>query len=214
MSNEITPLQKDINQAVANANALVIKDGTGLQTASEYLRQCNLRIKAVGAEFDEICEKANAAHKAATARRKLHLDPVNRAKLIISGKVTVYHNQQQRILNEREAEKRRIAREESDAAKLAEAELLLAEGEPELAEAVLEEERPLEIVQAPAAEPEPEGLSYRDNWQFEVVAIKEIPAEYLQVNEKGIRAVVKALKGNTKIPGIRVFNKKTVIQKV
>jgi len=214
MSNEITPLQKDINLAVTNANALIITDGEGLQTASIYLKECNLRIKAIGVEFDDIIKKAHEAHKASTSRRKLHLDPVNKAKAIISAKVSQYNVLVQRKRAEAEAEAKRKAQEEQDAQKIADAEVLQAEGETELAEAVLTEERPLEVVQAPVAEPEPEGLSYRDNWQFEIVSIKDIPTEYLQVNEKAIRQVVKALKGNTKIAGIKVINKKTVIQKV
>jgi len=210
---QITPLQKDINAAVSNANALVIKDADGLQTASEYLRQCGLRIKAIGMEFDDIVSKANATHKAATSQRKRHLDPVNKAKVIINLKVVQYKQELDRIAAEKRAEETRKAKEAQDAQKLEEAAALQNEGETELAEAVLVEERPLEIISEPEPVAQPEGMSFRDNWQFEVYDIKSIPAEYLTVDDKAVRGVVKAMKQKTNIPGIRVFNNKTVIQK-
>lgn len=51
----------------------------------------------------------------------------------------------------------------------------------------------------------PDGMGYREHWDFEIVDPSLLPREYLQPNEKAIREVVKALKGGAAIPGVRVF---------
>ena len=49
------------------------------------------------------------------------------------------------------------------------------------------------------------GLSTRENWEFQILDASKLPREYLMPNEAAIRAVVKGLKGNTNIPGVRVY---------
>lgn len=60
---------------------------------------------------------------------------------------------------------------------------------------------------------DPGGVSFRDNWTFEVVDAELVPREYLMVDEKAIASVVKGLKEKTDIPGVRVFNKPIVAAK-
>ena len=50
------------------------------------------------------------------------------------------------------------------------------------------------------------GLSARENWDFEIVDANLIPREYLMPDEKKIRQIVKAMKSQTNIPGIRAFS--------
>lgn len=209
---KIKPLQEQIKETMSNAQALTVCTQDDLQLASDYLVQCNARIKAVKEAFDNIVCKAYETHRAATAERKRHLDPVERAKAIISGKISSYHMAQERIRAEAEAAARKKAQEDMEALKIAEAEALAAEGYKDEAEMVLDEDRPIEAVRVP--EPDtPDGLHFRDNWQFDVIDKDKIPAEYLIVDEKAIRSVVKALKNRCNIPGIRVYNKKTIVQR-
>lgn len=51
----------------------------------------------------------------------------------------------------------------------------------------------------------PEGVTFREEWRFEIEDATSLPREYLQPNESAIRGVVQALKGETKIPGVRVW---------
>ena len=58
----------------------------------------------------------------------------------------------------------------------------------------------------PVAEiPKVAGAVARTTWDFEVVDAAKLPREYMVPDEKKIRAVVKAMKEGTKIPGVRVF---------
>ena len=48
--------------------------------------------------------------------------------------------------------------------------------------------------------------SFTEKWNFQITDESLLPREYLMANEVKIRAVVKALKADTKIPGVRVFD--------
>jgi hypothetical protein len=48
-------------------------------------------------------------------------------------------------------------------------------------------------------------------WDFEIVDESKIPREYLMVNEKAIRAAIKA--GVRDIPGVRIFQKEELAVK-
>lgn len=51
----------------------------------------------------------------------------------------------------------------------------------------------------------------RTTWVFEVEDISKVPLQFLQVNEKAVRAYVQQFKEEAKIPGIKVFQKTTVV---
>lgn len=54
------------------------------------------------------------------------------------------------------------------------------------------------------------GVSTRQDWDFEITDEDAIPREFLVVDEKKIRAYVKAMKSDAKIPGVRVFAKDVI----
>ena len=63
------------------------------------------------------------------------------------------------------------------------------------------------VVTAPVAPaPKVKGISTRKKWSFEIANADLIPREYLIPNEVAIGGVVRALKGATNIPGIRVVS--------
>lgn len=54
------------------------------------------------------------------------------------------------------------------------------------------------------------GIATRQDWYFEIVDEAAIPREFLVVDEKKVRAYVKAMKSDAKIPGVRVFAKDVI----
>lgn len=50
-----------------------------------------------------------------------------------------------------------------------------------------------------------EGVTKRTIWKFEITDPTAIPREYLAIDEKKIGAVVRALKADASIPGVRVY---------
>lgn len=57
------------------------------------------------------------------------------------------------------------------------------------------------------------GVQPRNSWEFTVEDLSKVPREYLMVDEKKVKGVVKAMKADTNIPGISVFEKTTVALK-
>jgi hypothetical protein len=69
------------------------------------------------------------------------------------------------------------------------------------------------VISAPIvadASPKAAGISTRENWKYEIVDVNLIPREYLMVDEKKIGQVVKALKKDTNIAGIRAYPESTL----
>jgi len=57
------------------------------------------------------------------------------------------------------------------------------------------------------------GVTPRSTWSFTVEDLSLVPREYLMVDEKKVEAIVKAMKEQTNIPGIKAFEKTTVAVK-
>jgi len=64
------------------------------------------------------------------------------------------------------------------------------------------------------AEPAPkvavQGASTRENWQFEIEDVAKVPREFMTPDMVKIGRMVKAMKGVTRIDGVRVFDAGTV----
>jgi hypothetical protein len=54
------------------------------------------------------------------------------------------------------------------------------------------------------------GVGTRTVWDFQIDDEAKVPREYLTVDEVKIRKIVQAMKGDAKIPGVRVFEKQQI----
>lgn len=108
----------------------------------------------------------------------------------------------------RRAEAEAAAGRAEEAAKLA----ARAEAKIEKADAKAEQlEQQAAAVVAPVVQdqtPTFKGLSMRDSWKFEVVDPAKVPREFLAVDDSKIRRYVQAMKGDSKIDGVRVYCEK------
>ena len=181
---------------------------------------------------DDFAESKRASHtawKAIVAQEKGHLDRLEEPDRIVRGKLSAWAAEKERIRAEAErklreeaeaaaAEATRLAREEAlhkaEEQRLAEAEAAEKAGDTERAEELLD--APIEVAPVPEAVPlivptievaKVEGAGAMvEVWHFEVESPSDLPREYLIVDTKAIGRVVTALKGRTKIPGVRVWN--------
>jgi len=165
--------------------------------------------KDLGEKIVTFCEplrkKADELHKMVTRNKKKHLKPIEDAIDIFKSKTTSWYMEEQRKVREQEEKIRREAIRQQEEARLKEAEELEKNGEAEKAEEILSAP-----ILAPVFKPQkiekPEGVSYHDNWKFEIVDESKIPRDYLMPDEKEIGRTVKARKEKTNIPGIRAYN--------
>ena len=195
---------------VSQAQAIAVVDRSTFQAAGLFLRSIARYIGNVGEVFDPIVDAAHKAHKAAVEQRRKFLEPAQSAERLVKGEMSKFEQAERaRVAEEQranEAERQRL----EDEARLRNAERLEAAGKPEAAERALSAPV-MAPVWTPPVQPvaQVEGISFRDTWDFEIEDAALIPREYLMPDEKKIRAFVKVLKAEAKIPGIKVIQGRT-----
>jgi len=203
--------------------------------AGALLRDVAAYIKRVGEITEPVVTAAHKAHQAAVLQRTNLLRPAENAKRILGTRMAAYEQEVARQHREAEAarerervaleaaERERVAAEqrrlqaEADDRQIAAAAAAEAAGDAQLAERIVSERplvtlpppRPVFVppVAAPLA-PAVAGVSFRDDWDFEVTNLAAIPREYMMPDEVKIRRVVKAMRGACSIPGIKAIPKR------
>ena len=231
-SEQLTAQGRDL---VATANALQVVDVAGFEFGAAVAKRLRGALAAARAVLDPFVQAADRAHKTAVQHRSDVLGPYLSAQKIVDGKLEAWDREQRRLAAEAaeaarreqarleaeaqataEAEQRRL-REAAETRRLEEAAALEAAGDREAADHLIEEPVEVPVVVAmpvfappPAVAPPPRvsGLSFRDDWDFEVTDAAVIPREYLVPDEVKIRRVVKAMRGAIQIPGIKVVPKR------
>jgi len=153
-------------------------------------------------------EKAEAEEKARIERERLAEEQrrIDAAKKQADAEERARLEAKQRRIDE---ERRREAeREEQEQARLhqeqmdAEAEQLERTARAEALEAKAEAMAATPIA---SEAPKVEGISGRKVWKYAVTDAEKIPRKYLKIDEKKLGQVVRALKDDCDIPGIRVY---------
>ncbi len=194
--------------ALAEAgHALEVTDALSYEAAAELLLEVQAYRKRVADTFDPIISKAHGAHKEALAQKKKHEGPAITAATTIKGRMLTWQRAEQKRADEEaraaEAEAQRQAEEEQLAAAAAAEEA----GDAETAEAIISEPPVVAPVMARSAAPKVAGITVRKQWDFVIDNAAALPREYLMPDVPKIRGVVRAMKGGTKIAGVRVFEK-------
>ena len=186
--------------------------------ASSMVVDCDERCQAAGLLMVQLKESqrraeeklfpsitaAHKAHKAMTSLRNELTDPLKAAILAIKGKVVAYRHQQEALERKRQAEERR----KEEGRRLQEAALLEKEGLHDEANEVLVAPPPPQIIAPPP--PKTNGVAMVKVWRWKTVDPDKIPREYLVADNGKIGQVVRAMKGQTNIPGIEAYSEENV----
>jgi hypothetical protein len=119
--------------------------------------------------------------------------------------ILAWDQAQERKRRDEETRLRDLARKER--AKLQQAaNKAAAKGQDDMADALQQraDTLPMPVV-PPDAAPKTAGVTTREHWTFRITDAAAIPREYLVPDEPTIRAVVRALKGATNIPGVEAY---------
>lgn len=207
----IQDLQVSSGDMLGQAAMLTVTDDGSFARGGEMLLEIKRRAKAVEERFKEPVSLADKAHKALTALRKSVLAPFEQAETTIKGKIGTYQMEVERKRREEDAHLRKEAEAKAEADRLAKAQEQMDKGDLKGCEKTLE--APLKFDPPRILTPEPTkvaGVSFKDDWKFEITNINEIPMEYMVPDEKAIAKVVKALGSKANIPGIRIWAEKVV----
>ena len=215
MVAERTEIESEVNPVVAAAQSLVVKDATSYTQAMELGKVCSARIKLVEEKLGPAKKKSYAAYQEIMGLMNSFIGPLEAAKKILSGRAYAWQKAEEDRKRKEAEEARRLAEEEAAAkrkveeeARLAAAERLSNAGMEEQAEEMLETPIVVEVeeVAAPAPKVKVKGTSTLENWQFEIEDATRIPRLYMTPDLVKIGKLVKALKGETNIDGVRVFD--------
>lgn len=191
-------------QALARAESMTIQTADEYETAASELMAIKAKWKEIDDSRKALKQPVDEAAKRIQAFFKPPLDFLSRAEAVIKRTMVTWKTEQDRIAREeaRKAdEKARKERErlEREARKAEEA------GRLERAEVLRDRAEVTVAAPPPPVAPRVSGLSERTTWKYEIVDAAKLPREYLIPDEKRIGAVVRALKGDTNIPGVRAY---------
>jgi hypothetical protein len=195
-------------EAVTVLAATPIVDEASYKRAAETLKSCKALQKKIEGFFAPLVAAANDTVKKIRDEMKRNLEPVLvvDAELRKSTAAWIAEQERQKAAEEhRRATEAAKARQAAEEQRKAEADFLAEVG---LADTV--PEAPIIIAEA-VPEIEKAGIGYRENWKFIIENEDKIPREYMMVDEKKIGQVVRALKDQARIPGVRVYVEKSAI---
>jgi hypothetical protein len=172
-----------------------------VETMREDAKKTKSLIKGL---LDPFCEAAYKLHKGHTSLRSAVITPFDTIVAMSDGKMVEWDDKEAARL----VELQKKADEDAQIEAAAQAE---KDGNKELATAVMEGDVP--VAAPPVEKQKGEKTSIVETWEYEIVKEKDLPRSYLKPNDVAIRAVVKAQKGDTNIPGVRVFAKKGIKSK-
>lgn len=203
-----------------NTLALSVPEQAHLITAitnnNDYVKAGNILLtikdirKKIEATFKPIKQKFDAAKKEVLDQEKAADRPLIEAENWIKPLISGYLIEQEKI---RQAEERRLqeqARKEEEERRLLEAIEAEKNGQQDEAQAIIDAPVQAPPVVVPKTVQKVAGISQRENWDFEIVSESLLPRQYLMPNLVAIRQVVRGLKGNANIPGVKVFKTSSI----
>ncbi len=194
-------LVKQAETLFGQAQAFIISTDEHYKEATIRLRDIKGAQDRVKNHFEPMRQKTYAAYQEVLDNTKTYSKPLQEAEKIYKKKIAIYSTEQERKRREEERLFQEEARKREEERRLQKA---IETGNEEILEA------PIVVPELKIVESKPEGISFIEKWNYEIIDFSKLPDEYKTTNAVKLNQVVRALKGNTNIPGIRVFSEKVV----
>lgn len=217
MTNEKSEIEKKALALPDMVKVIVVRDEETLERAGRAKVYCKTIRKGIIEDYKPMKASAKETHKKICDREKKALEPVEEAETYINGQIASYMAKVAQKLREAEQKERdrRLALKRAEAERHQKVTDAMSKGETEKAREILSEPRPSEAIvpsePPPPPAPKMKNVHLREHWAFEIINEDDIPAEFWALDMQKIGAVVRSDKGNTNIPGIRVFKKDIVV---
>jgi hypothetical protein len=208
---------------------LVTEEGADVIDAASYQRVGDRLVtvathrREVESWFEPLVSLAYRLHRLICARREEVLAPLATFERTAKANRLALERLEAQKRREEEQRLAEIARQEEQARLAREAELLEQRQEPELAAIVLEQavHAPPPVITIASTLPATKGVSTREMWRWRPVggdtreararAVKLVPREFLDLNDKALSAHARAHGATIRIPGIEFFDAGSVI---
>jgi hypothetical protein len=213
-----TDLEARAQKFLEIAKGLTVKSNDDYKKADEFCDHALKHKNNIVAFFKPIKQAQDKAKKVILDQEKAAVVPIDQGRSLLKEKMLGYEREEMKKKKEAEAkaaEEFRKQQEEQRKAEAkkreAEAEALAAQGRDVEAVELLDAPLPVNSVPAvapviPSTVPKSKTI-IPQNWDFEITNEALIPREFMIPDDKSIRALVKAQKSKTRIPGIRAFDR-------
>lgn len=206
---EVVAIKPEANKLTEFARAVVIKTAVQYTAAAGFLKSIKGMLATIEEARTRVTKPLLAAQREVNTQAKEAMAPLQTAELQIKSAMTKFDQEQERLRREEQARADAAARKEQERLQQRAA-AANASGRVEKA---AELEQRAATVTAPAIQrerPKVAGIVTRQVWKFEVTDPSLVPREYLMVDEAKLGAVVRALKGDTTIAGVRVWPEQSI----
>jgi hypothetical protein len=212
-------IQSEGELLVAEANALTVTDSASYTALAEFLKSIKRSLKSIEDYFSGLITPQRTALQALYDRKNSHIKPREEAERIAKKKIASYEEQLERERRVEEARLQEEARVREEERRMQEALDMESDGDRKGAEQLLSEPiEPMPVRVAPST-PKVAGISFREEWKFELGSIVEVAkhvaahpedACLLALNTTAVGQMVRARKSAFKVPGIRAYMEKNV----
>lgn len=215
MTTALAPkeLQEKVIPIVDAAKTLAIRNNDTYVEATSLLTAIKTMRREIANTFDPIIAKQFAAHREACEQKRRHESPLIEAENLLKRGIVGFQKERERIRRQEERRLQEIARKAEEDRKLAEAKAAEDAGDHKTANEIINETPAVPPVILTSPVPKVSGVVTKENWNFRIVDVKAIPHEYMIPDLVKIRQVVKAFKGDIKIPGVEIFSEKVISAK-
>lgn len=200
------PIDDRVTVSVATSKDLRVIDAASYAAAGEHLTGYAGLLKEIDAYFKADIDRAYQLHKSLCAKRANARDVVEHESQRLRTERQAWKGEQDRLQREAEREAARVAQQQEQARLLAEAALLEAQHQPELAAAIVEEaiSAPAPVVVLPSAVPK--DLPKRKLWKWRIVNRTLMPRDFLIEDEKKLNGYASAMKDAARVPGVEFYS--------
>jgi hypothetical protein len=202
---------------ITDAQALVVSSPASHEIALGMLKAIAGAEKKVKDLFAEPKRAAHAAHKAITQAEAKLLDPLGKARQIVTGKAVTFEADQRRKAEEEARRLAAEAKQREEEAALADAIDAEASGDTAAAEQIMETPIEAPVVTVAPQVAQVSGVSSRETWSAEVTDLAALVAyvasrpEWINLllpNEQALNSLARAQRAALKIPGVRAVAKR------
>lgn len=203
-------LQREGDAAIADAKALTITDAASYSRADELAATLGALEDRENEWWEPLTSFGFRFHRWLTARRSVKATERKTERARLLAEAGTWHAEQERIKAEREAALAIEEKRKADAIATEQAAAYEAQGMPELAAAIVEEAiaAPAPALSLPSMVPRG-GFTHGKDWDIEVINPSLVPRDYCKPDPDWILTVVRRMKGNIKIAGVKITPKDT-----
>lgn len=206
----------EVKALTAQSTTLAEKARTLIVTTNEQYESAAFELQAIKGAKDRL-EKLRKTFTAPLDQAKKAImdffrgptEQLDAAEFRYKRAMVVYSDEQARKQRDEQARADEAARKERE--RIAELARKAAQaGKLEKAEALQQKSAAVVAPVIQCEAPKVTGIATREQWKFEVTDAALLPREHTLPNMTSIGGVVRALKGNTSIPGVRVWSENAI----